>query len=206
LNRAKRYKQLIKLSNGPLHSLTILYARQFLADYPDHGVGWMRLGIALVELARYEEAEQALAKSIEHCPKNKQQYPFAQMGHLFQFAGDYDQSIKWHRKSVKADPKDATYRIFLGGVLAKQGRLREAEKVYRSATSCAEGCIDEAYLNLGTMLRAQERFHEAADCLREAIRLDPKYRPAQRALRDVERCIKLTSRRTKSDAAGDDVE
>jgi Flp pilus assembly protein TadD len=183
------YKQLQRLSDGPFPALTVLYANRFLVDYPDHGPGWMLLGIALVELARYKEAERAIKKSIKLCPPNKRQIPLAQMGHLHLEAGKYDKAATWYRKAIDSDPEDAEYHIYLGAVLAKRGRLEEAEASHRAATKCSVGCIDEAYLNLGFVLRAQERFEAAAESFREAIRLDPKYRAAKQALRDVERCL-----------------
>ena len=190
-----RFQRLRKLSKGPLYALTIRYGRSYLEDHSDHGPAWLTVGIALVELARYEEAKQAIAKAIDLCPLEKQHLPLSHMGHLFRFAGDYDQAAAWHRRACEACPKDASYHIYLGAVLAKQGRFTEAEEAHRSATRCTEGCIDEAYLNLGFVLRACERFSEAAECFREAIRLDPEYRAARIALRDVERCIKLESSR-----------
>jgi tetratricopeptide (TPR) repeat protein len=186
-----RYKRLKRLSNGPFPALTIRYGRRFLADYPDFWPGWIWVGQALVKLARYEEAEQAFAKAIKLCPRVKQQLPLAQMGHLFYEAGDYDQAADWYRKAIVADVGDAKYHIYLGAVLAKQGRFREAEEVHRAAIECAGDRRDEAYLNLGFVLRARERFREAADCFRETIRIDPEDQAARRALRDVERCIKL---------------
>lgn len=188
-SRDSRYERLRRLARGPFPASTIQYGRRYLALHPEHGPAWMIVGIALMKLARYEEAEQALAKALELCPSEKRQGPLSQMGHLFEAAGDHDQAAAWHRRAVEADPDDATYRIFLGGVLARQGRLHEAAEVHRAATGCAEGCIDEAFLNLGLVLRALGRFAEAAECLREAIRLDPDYRAARRALRDVERCV-----------------
>jgi tetratricopeptide (TPR) repeat protein len=119
--------------------------------------------------------------------------PFGKMGHLFLQSGDYDQAAEWYRKMIDVDPNDATGYIYLGAVLAQQGRLREAEETHRKATECSEGCIDEAFLNLGLVLRAQERFQEAAECFRKAIDLDPKYREAKMALRDTEQCLKLLS-------------
>ena len=68
------------------------------------------------------------------------------------------------------------------GISAKP--RRSTERPRRPAT---EGCLDEAYLNLGLILLTQERFEEAAECLREAIQRDPGYRVARKALRDVER-------------------
>lgn len=190
-SRRRRYQRLRKLSDSPYAALTIRYGRRYLANYPDDGPAWMLVGIALVELARYEEAEQAFAKALEFCPAEKRQVPLSHMGHLFREAGDYDQAAEWYRKAIDADPGDATYHIFLGAVLAKQGRFHEAESEHRAAIGCPEGCIDEAYLNLGFVLRARERFEEAAECFREAIRLDPEYRAARRALRDVERCMEF---------------
>ena len=189
-----RYKRLQRLSDGPFPALTIRVARRFLIDYPDFGPAWLLLGIALFEMARYEEAEQAIGKGIDLWPSENLRIPLAQMGHLFQEAGDYDQAAAWYRRAIAADPENAGGHIYLGNVLARQGRLHEAEEVYRAAIRCAKGFIEEAYLNLGLVLRARERFHEAADCLREALRLDPNYREARRPLRDVEACIKWLER------------
>ena len=190
-SKSLRFERLVRLYDHDLPALTVRVARRYVRDFPDVGRGWLILGLQLVALARYEEAEQAFAKAIDLYPSHKQAIPLGQMGHLFREAGDYDQAAVWYRKAIEASPSDATGHIFLGGVLAKQGRFAEAEEAHRAAVACAEGCIDEAYLNLGFVLRARERFGEAAECFRKAIRLDPGYRAAKRALRDVKRCIAL---------------
>jgi tetratricopeptide (TPR) repeat protein len=189
-----RFQRLLRLSDGPFPALTICYARRYLSRYPQHARAWTTFGIALVEVARYQEAEESLRRSLQLCPESKRQYPMAQLGNLFRAAGDNAAAESWYRKAIEADPNEATWHIFLGALLAKRGRLHEAEKVHRTATQCERGAIDEAYLNLGLVLRALERFQEAADCFRDAIRLDPKYRPAKQALRDVERCIEWGNR------------
>jgi tetratricopeptide (TPR) repeat protein len=191
MSQATRFRRLRKLSDSPYPALTILYGRRYLADHPDHGLAWLLVGKALVDLSRYEEGEQAFAKALESCPPDRRQYPLAQMGHLFRNSGDYDQAAEWYRRAIEADPVDAGYHIYLGIVLAKQGRLPQAEEVFREATQCVEGCLDEAQFNLGLVLCARERFAEAADRFREAIRIDPEYRDAHKALRDVEMCMKL---------------
>jgi tetratricopeptide (TPR) repeat protein len=191
---AARFDRLRRLSSGPFPATTIRYGRRYLIDDPENGVAWVYVGQALVEMARYEEAEQAFAKAIEHFPIEKRNIPLGQMGHLFDEAGDYDQAADWYRKAIDSRPGKASNYIYLGGVLAKQGRHHEAEEVLRRGTECAEGCIDEAYLNLGFVLRARERFDEAAECFRQTIRLDPNDREARGALRDVERCLRMKSR------------
>lgn len=191
----ERYRRLRRLSDSPFTALTVKYAQRYLKRYPKDGPSWLRLGIALVELARYQDAKRALAKAADLCPAGKCQVPLSQMGHLFDAMGDYDEAGRWYERAIDTAPNDASYYIYLGGVLAKSGRLYEAEQVHRAATRCLEGCIDEAYLNLGYVLRAQERFEEAADCFREAIRLDPDYRLAKTALQDVEKCLQWLRRR-----------
>jgi tetratricopeptide (TPR) repeat protein len=191
-SRTARYHRLLRLSSRPLPALTVLHARRYLADYPDDGRIWLILGLTLTEMARYEEAEQALHKAIELCPPDQLSVPLDYMGHLFRESGDYEQAAGWYRQAIEADPDDATSHIFLGAVLARQGRLHDALEAHRVATTCGRGCIDDAYLHLGLVLRALGRFHEAADCFREALRQDPKYQEARRALHDVERCIAVT--------------
>jgi tetratricopeptide (TPR) repeat protein len=190
-----RFGKLRRLSKGAYPAATIRYARRYLLDYPDDGLAWLLLGIELTAMARYEEAEQALVKALDLRPTAKSFLPLIDMGHLFKYSGDFDQAAAWYRKAAEADPTDATGYIFLGAVLARQGRFGEAEEAHRTATACPEGCVDEAYLNLGFVWRARERFAEAAECFREAIRLDPDYREAKSALRDVERCLKWARRR-----------
>ncbi len=81
--------------------------------------------------------------------------------------------------------------VILGGCLAKQGKYQEAKQCHRRAIRLATGPIDEALFNLGLVLRAEGRHRQAADCFRQAIELDPKYAPAKRALKDVEKALAL---------------
>jgi len=49
--------------------------------------------------------------------------------------------------------------------------------------------LDEAYLNLGLVLRAQERYKEALACFEKALELTPDYRKAITAKSDIEKAI-----------------
>jgi hypothetical protein len=57
VNQAARFQRLQKLSDGPYPALTVCYARRYLTAWPEFGPAWVLLAIALVEMARYEEAE-----------------------------------------------------------------------------------------------------------------------------------------------------
>lgn len=188
--RRTLFKRVGRADDAGLRTLTVVRARAFLAVFPTYGPAWHRLGQALIAIARYEEAQQALLKAIEYCPTEKLCLPYAAMGHLFSESGDHSRAAEWFRRAIEAAPDDCIGHIYLGGLLARQGRLVEAEEVHRAGTRCAEGCVDEAFLNLGLVLRAQGRFKEAAECFEEALRRDPNDRDAKRALRDVTACMR----------------
>lgn len=186
--RASRLKRLERLARRPLTALTIRTARAFLRDYPDDEDGWMILGRALAEADRYEEAEQAFAKAIEFCPAHRRSLPYAAMGHMFEYSGNLTEAARWYGRAIQAATHNANYHNCMGWLLARQGRLHDAETCFRLATQCSAGAIEDAFFSLGLVLRSQERFAEAADCFREVLRADPGHRQARWALRDVERC------------------
>jgi tetratricopeptide (TPR) repeat protein len=188
---SKRWDRLLALEKAGLAASAVLAAQVLLEDDPEFEFAWSVLGRILTSLNRYEEAEDAIARAISLCPEGKTYIPFAEMGHLFDSRGDLPRAEEWYRKAVEARPESANGYNYLGSVLARQGRLEEAEMVHRTSLGCAEGCIDEAYLNLGLILRAQERFVEASECFVQAITLDPNYRDAKKALRDVGQAIKI---------------
>jgi tetratricopeptide (TPR) repeat protein len=188
------WARLRRARHAGLPALAILRARALLAEVPDCGPVWCMLGSELASLARYEEAEQALRKAIEHSRSDKLRIPYAEMGRLFEATGEYDQAEVWYRRSIEAAPDAAGGYIQLGGVLARLGRADEAEAAYRRATRCGSGCIEEAYLNLGLALCARERFGEAAVCIEESLRLDADYREARRARKNVTACLRELER------------
>ncbi len=177
-------------SSGRIAS-TLILARRFVKAWPDFGQAWAVLGTTLVSLARYEEAEVALQRSIGLCESDSKRIAFAFMGELFKKKGEFETAIEWYNRAVELAPDHASSYIYLGMVLIDQGRLCDAEKILRKGVLCDRGCIEEAHFNLGFVLLAQDRHEEAADCFREAIQYDPEYRSAKNALKDVERCLKL---------------
>ncbi len=186
-----RWTRLRAAHKADLPALTVAQARLFLSEYPECGPAWKILGSALTELACHSEAEQALKRALSLCPPDKFWIPLSEMGHLYKARGEYKTAAAWYRQAIEAVPEEAGSYIHLGGVLAKSGRLKEAEAAHRAAVCCQQGCQDEAYLNLGLVLRAQERYDEAAECFERAIELDPKYAAARKALRDVRQTIKF---------------
>jgi tetratricopeptide (TPR) repeat protein len=186
-----RWDRLRAAYKADLPALTVARAREFVAEHPGCGPAWKMLGSALIELSRHREGEEALRRAIALCPSDKLWIPLAEMGHMYRSRGDFRAAAAWSRRAIASNPDEASGHIHVGGVLASSGRHHEAEAAHRAATECKEGCRDEAFLNLGLVLRALERHDEAADCFEAALRIDPKYQAAKKALRDVQRTLQL---------------
>src|SRR5947209_11525770 len=168
---------------------TVELARLYLAAHPKHGVVWLYYADSLYAMARYTESLAALRRAVRLCPPNKLHLVYSRFGHLYRQRGAFRLAEHWYRRAVDSSPSDATCLIFLGALLALAGRLEEAEAAHRRATRCKVGCIDEAFLNLGLVLRALERYSDARKCFQRALAIDPKYKHARKELSDVEHVI-----------------
>jgi tetratricopeptide (TPR) repeat protein len=169
----------------------VLLASRWLQAHPDD------LGVIhdyaemLYHMARYDEAIRVYLDAIERF-EDERWGLYNQMGHLYRYRGDLAVAELWYRKAIDEEPGEAASYIFLGAAQARQGKLRQAEETHRRATRCTEGLIDEAYHNLGLVLRGQGRLAEAAECFRKAIELCPNYAEAVEALQDVEAALALS--------------
>lgn len=185
-----------------LHAAAAAMARDFVAKHPDCGPAWLALGKALTALADYAGARRAIDRAIALCPADKLFVPFTAMGEACWASGNAAGAVLWHQRAVEAAPDDAGPRILLGGVLAAAGDLAEAEAAFRAAVACPEGHRDEAYLNLGLVLRAQGRLDEARGAVLAAMATDPDYAPATKVLRDLDVAARFTSRASARVAKG----
>jgi len=196
-----RWSRLRAAYKAGLPALAVTRAREFLRDHPECGPAWKILGSALIDMGRHAEAEGALKRAIALCPLDKVWIPLAEMGHLHKARGEFWGAASWYGQAIKSVPDEASGHIGLGGILARFGRLQEAEEAHRAATCCTRGRRDEAYLNLALVLRAQQRYEEAAACLEQALKLDPKYAAAKKALRDVRETIRFLQKTSPEPAS-----
>lgn len=185
VSRKARFRAVSQADEADLTCYRLVLARDLVRDYPDFTPSYIQYAIALVEIARYEEARSALEEGIKHCPEDKLHIPYLQMGYLYDAKGDTGKAIEWYKKCIMLRPQDADYHSNVGQILAKQGKFKEAEECYLRAIECTDGCIDEAYLNLGFVVRAQERFADALEYFEKALQLDPEYEKAKMALKDM---------------------
>ena len=169
------------------------YAKLYTAKYPNDMFGWVALADALSIIARYGDAREALKKAEILSSKDHQHIVCHQIDHHYREKGDHLRAEKWYRKAVEANGNTRNL-IFLGACLAKQGRFSEAKKCQRKAIKIASDSPDEAYYNLGLILRAEERYEEACNCFDKALELDPDYTVAKEARSDVLKVLHLKSK------------
>jgi tetratricopeptide (TPR) repeat protein len=183
------YEHLCAAAEHRQPALTIELARRYLDKEPDDPRALLHLAAALRDVARYDGAHAAYERLLASLSSDAHAVVWRQLGQLEEARSQLALAEGWYRRAIEARPLDATAYIFLGSMLAKAGRLTEAEQWHRRATECVDGCLDEAYLNLGFVLRARGEYIEALECLREAIRRDPDDPDAKEALADVEQVL-----------------
>src|SRR5688572_25195693 len=129
------------------------YARylceRYLEVHPDHVPTLIRYACNLISLAQYSAAQAALDHAQPITPKERLHLVIAQRGHLLEAQGDFLGAEELFMQAHKLDPEDATYLIYAGSVAFRRGDISRAEELARQATSCSEGCIEEAWFNLG---------------------------------------------------------
>jgi tetratricopeptide (TPR) repeat protein len=165
-------------------AVVVELCKKHLRKFPKDGHAWLCYGMAQVALARYSEANKAIRRAITLCPPKALPIAYRQIGHLFEAKGDFKQAALWYRKASKRKPNDATYHIFLASNAFKRGLLKQSAAYYRRALKCSEGCLDEAYFNLGGILLGERNYSEAIKCYQEALKIDPKYKIAKERLDD----------------------
>jgi hypothetical protein len=130
-------------------------AERWLQDHPDDLWVIHKYAEMLYMLTRYDDAVRVYTDAIDEFEDHRWGI-YNALGHLYRYRGWFPEAEKWYRKATEEDPDEATGFIFLGSIQARQGHLKEAEATHRKATMCPEGCIDEAFHNLGLVLRTGE--------------------------------------------------
>lgn len=164
------------------------------ATSADRLAGSLRQVQLLAEVRRFSEAEQVLDEVVQEASgisDAKFQYALHVVrGEVCQEKGDYVDAEAFFRKAFDHRGNHTAPLIRLGGALWRQGKLAEAEAAYREATT-VEGDVDEAFENLGYVLRAQERNEDALAALHESLRRDPGNRRVREAIEDIEAAIAM---------------
>ena len=188
--KSKLWKRVMRAWNGGLPACHAELAIAYTKKYSDDFFGWIALADVFVHFARYEDARKALRKAQKLAPAKWQYLICVQWGHFEKERNDLKSAERWYRRAAKHRPTTSTL-IFLGAVLAKQGRFSEAKKCHRRAVALATDSVEEAYFNLGLIFRAECKYEKALQFFERAIRIDRNYVDAKTARKDVKEALKL---------------
>lgn len=94
--------------------------------------------------------------------------------------------IKLRGKGFTLDKLIEQQELFqLGNQLSGQGKWKEAETVFRKSIDMGD-CLPQPWGNLGICLLMQNRFDEAEDAYRHALKIDPEYERAKENLENLD--------------------
>ena len=173
-------------------ALAVVLARRLLNSDPANPVVLVLLGMALADLGNHAEA-RAVFKRYSDVIGGPSPAILRQLARLLDAEGRYADAQAGFAQAIRAAPSDAEGHIFLGGMFARLGQLDRAAECHRRATACNDGPIDEAWFNLGLVLRGLGQYSNAQDAFDQALLLSPDYAEARRARVDVTQALAADS-------------
>lgn len=165
----------------------LVLLRRLRSQTPEDNSTDLAYARLLIHVGLMDEAYSILRETT--CQKHKGSFTYLSVWvRFFQKKGDVENEELWSRRIIEEIP-DKTYGyIYLGCCLGQQGRLAEAETVFRQG-SVLEGDPDEAMYNLAMILRCTMRLEEAREVLEEILKQYPTEERARHALVDVNLAI-----------------
>lgn len=89
--------------------------------------------------------------------------------------GNYHQAVELYQQAIEEDPDNAKLHFNLASALHKVGKTEEAMQVYDRFEDLTESAEEQSYAsyNQGTMLTEQNKYDEAVEYFREALKKNP---------------------------------
>ncbi len=167
---------------------------EYLRNYPRSGWGWLVSVPTLIDLGRYDDAELALANARSYNSKAAKSSIYYWHCILNKERGNLKKAQRWVNKAIEADPDNGSFRVTLGDIQARRGKLKAASKTLLSAIALADSQadsgsdadLDEAHFNLALVRRSQRRYADALAETQKALVIDPSYAEAVALRHDLE--------------------
>ena len=141
------------------------------------------VGSDYVLLKDYKDADKWFTKSVEWNPANVQTRYY--LGRAKYNENRFEEAVQAFQDCLKLDPKNVKAEDNLGLSFEGLGRTEEAIKAYQTAIAWQADAVSQSarpYLDLGTLLVAQDRPSEALPHLQAAAQIDPADATAYRQL------------------------
>jgi len=143
-------------------------ARALLALYPDTGMLWKILGVAL--LRQRKDALPALRRAAQLMSHDAEAH--RNLGAALHDRELWAEALVSLRRALAIDPHDAQTLVDAADALKALGRTREAVPLYQEALQGNPSLV-EAQNNLGNAFLELGQYADAADCYRLALKIAP---------------------------------
>lgn len=182
----KAERELFALHDAEHHSTFVLASRRIPASARCDGYIEHLRAKSFHKLSRVREAIVEARKSLAGAPLDFRHHAYCSLGEILFDTGRFEEAVEQFQEAIRHNPKDANAYYHLGGIYALRGQFKKSSELRERATQCKAGTIDEAWLNLGYLRAAQERYLEARDCFQRALEITARYREARVGLREIE--------------------
>jgi len=167
-------------------------ARKVLELYPS-SLAYSNMATVLLAAERHDEAQSYFEKAL--VLDGKSFLALRNLASISYRSGNLKLSEEYLHRLLRLEPNDSYIYISLGQVLAEQGRIKEAEEIYRyrlqelefvddGTKRTASGLSLELPLALGEVLRRQQKWDEALRWFEQTIEWSKVY-PASWTLPEV---------------------
>jgi Tfp pilus assembly protein PilF len=148
------------------------------------------LAMDLFQQAYVLQMQGELDMAVELYRKSIELYPTAEaytfLGWTYSFQGKIDDAIEQCKNAILIDPTFGNPYNDIGAYLIGQGKLDEAVPwLEKAIASKRYEAYHYPWYNLGRVYVAKEMFTRARECFEQALRIEPRYRLAEDALRQL---------------------
>ena len=148
------------------------------------------LAMDLFQQAYVLQMQGDLETAVELYRKSIELYPTAEaytyLGWTYSFQGRIEDAIEQCKNAILIDPTFGNPYNDIGAYLIGQGKLDEAIPWLEKATvSKRYEAYHYPWYNLGRVYAAKEMFNRARECFEKSLTLEPRYRLAADALKQL---------------------
>jgi tetratricopeptide (TPR) repeat protein len=153
---------------------------------PSNDVAQDYMGVALFNLARYEEAAEYFQTALSINPANKDAREhfkaYTSLGLNAAQSGRLDEAKRYLEMGLSADPNDGRAHAYLAGVLLESEKNYEAAIAHLTKAIELEPSNDTAYDYMGSALFNLGRYQEALAYFQRSLEINPANQEARQHL------------------------
>jgi tetratricopeptide (TPR) repeat protein len=166
--------------------------RQLMKPEPDTWLFLWALGMKLVELGKYAEAEEVLQTALAQDSQARSHIE-ALIAKIREKQAKFNDAEQWYLRSTVSNPSSTGPWICLGAFYSSRGRVDEAIQSFTRAVS-GEGDVAEAHFNLALCYRRLGKYEKSIESCQLALGLSPTYCQATAVLEDCQRALAIRDR------------